>query len=329
MQKKGTIKLLFGIINSLYSHARISGRAHSVSSLFALLVIPLFILLVSATFSFSGVKTPIRSWMIIDGFGHYDLVNRPKDPHGSNGFMMDLLFRTAYPSDTILDTSISYRNELTVDEKGRKNTARWGKKTAAVMDNTIMPRDNEKVGVSFFSAWVKSPVDMVVTATFPAYEPKVKGDISIFGATQIVWVNGLLLEHEQVSGDTPYHWCPRQGQEVYLRAGWNFIYARVATWWSGARFGMVLESKENESAKLEIKAEPPLGFNRKLDLQKFAYLAGAGDGSALAQEKQKRIEAEAADLDPATCTDEKPVEFGVDVPLDQVALTVPTGGQGK
>lgn len=266
-------------------------------------------------------KVPIRTWLVGGTFGHKEMPNHPQDAHSANLYLMDLLFRTEYPADKELEASASYRDDLTVDAKGQKNTARWTKRMSKVSDNIVTARDDQTSGVCFFATWIKSPEDMVVTAHFPAYEPQFNGDIGMFGSTQMVWVNHVLIEHDQYSNHNGYHWHPKKNQQIFLKEGWNFIYGRVMGWWSVPRFGLVLEGESLKGKRIEVKAEPPLGFEKTLNLEKFPLLAGSPDQHGLNAMKNEALNT-VVNAQGEVCTDTpQQGEPGVDIPLDEVGIS--------
>ncbi|MDX2226352.1 MAG: hypothetical protein SFY92_04550, partial [Verrucomicrobiae bacterium] len=204
------------------------------------------------------IKVSIPLWKVIGPFGHPEFVHRPGNPDEAGWFLKGLMWSTQYPPDREINLQAVYKDELTKDCKGLTRRLKWENRPArmGLVETREIKPDN--VGVAFFVAWVQVPQDMMVKMEFPAYEPKNEKDIVKFGATQHVWVNGNLLETPQFYIGCPYSWHPRQGQEVFLKEGWNMVYARVQSWFAGTRFGAELHVPLDLSKRLVFKNDPPM-----------------------------------------------------------------------
>ncbi len=205
---------------------------------------------------------PIRKWQAIGPFGHPELKDRPNAPHPAwpaHNFVSKIYAEKAkYPLDEIIDLSAAYKGDLTKNCAAKELEVKWepAKGKAGVVTWPKSRKLARGVGLCYFSTWIRVPEETTILAAFPAYG-KGRQAVAKFGASTKVWINGKTVKLEQTHPDNPWLFHPLDEQEITLKAGWNHVYVKVFSTWSGCRAGLVLKGKEDVLWQVKTSPTPP------------------------------------------------------------------------
>ncbi len=229
-----------------------------------------------ATGSNDNVALPLRSWVAIGPFGSPQLKSRPVTPHPQwpgHNFVSTVFHFTKYPVDEMIDLDATHEGELTRDVTGKEHSLRW--QTITGSESVVEhPRAADApqgvgenvpgvpVGLTYFSTWVYSPAVTTISARFPAYgeEPQALGKL---GACARVWINGESVELMQAHPENQWLFHPKFEQPLKLRAGWNHIFARVWSSWSGIKLAVELLVPRDRAFDFKVSALPPAELGRR------------------------------------------------------------------
>ncbi len=219
----------------------------------------------------------IRKWMAIGPFGHPQLKSRPSGEtadQAAHDFVSKVFTEQAkYPLDKKIDLKATYRGDLTSDCNGKAPAIHW--QVVRSKDGKVSwppgGRLAKGVGLCYFSTWIHARESTTVFGVFSGYGNPEEATARE-GASVRCWINGKTVREEMVKPEEPLLVHPIRVQNITFRKGWNHIYFKVFSTWSGCRVGLSLKGKEELLWRFTSQAVPPS------EIGNIFTLAGKRDG---------------------------------------------------
>jgi hypothetical protein len=173
-----------------------------------------------------------------------------------------------YPMDPhaggLVDLDAVYHGPATENVDGERIHVSWvevrvGKGGFEYPPPTRMRRG---VGLAYFSTWVYVPENTPAKVRFRGYGRK-PGGKKRPSSDVAVWINRYLLRSCRITENNPVVRHPADGQDIYLRQGWNHVYCRHISAWDGIRQAMWMEVPSEIAGRLVVSRDPPETMGRR------------------------------------------------------------------